>query len=81
MAAIQGAVSPFFSLAFDQEWRATGCAISYSIGNGISGAAPLIASIFTAQYGIYGLAFYTMILVVAGVIGALGIYSIMKRNA
>lgn len=42
MAAIQGAVSPFFSLVFDQEWRATGCSISYSIGNGISGAAPFV---------------------------------------
>ena len=52
MAAIQGSVSPFFSLVFNQEWRATGCAISYSIGNSISGAAPLIASILTANYGI-----------------------------
>ncbi|WP_144242684.1 MHS family MFS transporter [Candidatus Francisella endociliophora] len=80
MAAIQGAVSPFFSLVFDQEWRATGCAISYSIGNGISGAAPLIASIFTAKYGISGLAIYTLILVFAGVLGAIGIYRTMAAN-
>ncbi|QIW10105.1 MFS transporter [Francisella sp. LA112445] len=80
MAAIQGAVSPFFALVFENEWRATGCAISYSIGNGISGAAPLLAGIFTAKYGISGLALYTLILVVAGTIGSLGIYKTM-RNA
>ncbi|WP_150467366.1 MFS transporter [Francisella sp. SYW-9] len=80
MAAIQGAVSPFFALVFDNEWRATGCAISYSIGNGISGAAPLLAGIFTAKYGISGLALYTLILVIAGTIGSLGIYKTM-RNA
>ncbi|MED7788727.1 MFS transporter [Francisella sp. 19X1-34] len=80
MAAIQGAVSPFFALVFDSEWRATGCAISYSIGNGISGAAPLLAGLFTAKYGISGLALYTLILVVAGTVGSLGIYKTMKNS-
>ncbi|MED7818854.1 MULTISPECIES: MFS transporter [unclassified Francisella] len=80
MAAIQGAVSPFFALVFDNEWRATGCAISYSIGNGISGAAPLLAGIFTAKYGISGLALYTLVLVVAGTLGSLGIYRTMKNS-
>lgn len=81
MAAVQGAVSPFFSLVFEEQWRATGCSISYSIGNGISGAAPLLASIFTARFGITGLAIYTLILVIAGVVGAIGIYSTMKNNS
>lgn len=80
MAAIQGAVSPFFALVFDNEWRATGCAISYSIGNGISGAAPLLAGIFTAKYGISGLALYILVLVVAGTLGSLGIYRTMKNS-
>ena len=74
MAAIQGPVSLFFSLVFEEEWRATGCAISYSIGNGISGAAPLIASIFTTKYGISGLGIYTLILIIAGILGSIGIY-------
>ena len=78
MAAIQGSVSPFFSLVFDQEWRATGCAISYSIGNGISGAAPLIASILIGKYGISGLEIYILILVIAGVLGSIGIYKTMR---
>ena len=78
MAAIQGSVSPFFSLVFDEDCRATCCAISYSIGNGISGAAPLVASIFTAKYGVSGLAFYTMILMIIGVLGSVGIYKTMS---
>ncbi|AXA33339.1 MFS transporter [Francisella adeliensis] len=80
MAAIQGSVSPYFSLVFDEKWRATGCAISYSIGNGFSGAAPLIASIFTAKYGISGLGIYTLILIIAGILGAIGIYKTMRLN-
>ena len=81
MASIQGSVSPFFSFVFDQEWKATGCAISYSIGNGISGSAPLIASILTGKYSISGLEIYILILVIVGVLGSIGIYKTMKLYA
>ncbi|MFT6835094.1 MAG: MFS family permease [Francisellaceae bacterium] len=71
MAGMQGAISPFFTSVFDAEWQATACAIAYSVGNGISGSAPLVASTFVYYYGHYGLSIYALILVAIGTVGAI----------
>ena len=74
MAAIQGAISPLFAAAFEDEWIATGCALAYSIGNGLSGGAPLIAE--TLQHYIsFGLTLFVM---TAMLIGFFGMWLIRK---
>ena len=80
MASIQGAVSPYFSSIFKAEWQATACAVSYSIGNGISGSAPLVASIFVHYMGHYGLMAYAFLLAIIGCIGAFLILQIKFQN-
>jgi MFS family permease len=80
MATIQGAISPYFSSVFKAEWQATACAVSYSIGNGISGSAPLVASIFVHYMGHYGLTLYVFSLVIIGTIGALFLYFIKPNK-
>ncbi|WP_119327723.1 MFS transporter [Cysteiniphilum halobium] len=71
MAAIQGAISPLFAEAFDSQWQTTGCALSYSIGNGISGAAPLVALSLVHVHPVYGLSILIMCLLFLGGIGLL----------
>ena len=41
LAAIQGAISPLFAQGFPAAWQATGCALAFSIGNALSGGAPM----------------------------------------
>ncbi|WP_116964017.1 MFS transporter [Fastidiosibacter lacustris] len=69
MTAIQGAISPLFAEAFDSEWRTTGCAFAYSIGNGLSGAAPLVALTLVHIHPVYGLSVLMMVLLGLGAIG------------
>ncbi len=80
MAAIQGAISPYFSSVFKAEWQATACALSYSIGNGISGSAPLVVSIFVHYMGHYGLTLYVFLLVLIGSVGAISLLLIKPRQ-
>ena len=68
LAAIQGSISPLFALSFDEKWMATACAFAYSIGNGLSGGAPLLAEIFT-HYLSYGLPIFIIILLCLGWVG------------
>ncbi|TNF65968.1 MAG: MFS transporter [Gammaproteobacteria bacterium] len=76
MAATQGAISPLFASVFNKDWRTTGCAFSYSIGNGIAGAAPLIAEILSHYDPLYGMSIFILVLLVIGVIGMYMIYLI-----
>ncbi|MFZ9035883.1 MAG: MFS transporter [Francisellaceae bacterium] len=79
MAAIQGAISPLFAENFDPEWRSTGCAFSYSIGNGLSGGAPLIALMLVHIHPIYGLAALMMVLLLLGA-GGIWLTEIIRRE-
>ena len=76
MAATQGAISPLFASVFNKEWRTTGCAFSYSIGNGIAGAAPLIAEVLSHYDPLYGMSIFILVLLVVGMIGMYMIYLI-----
>ena len=67
--AIQGAISPLFAVIFEPEWQTTGCAFSYSIGNGISGAAPLVALTVVNINPIYGLGIFMILLLGIGSFG------------
>ena len=69
MAAIQGAISPLFAEVFEPQWRTTGCALSYSIGNGLSGAAPLVALTMVHYNPVYGLSACVMLLLLIGTVG------------
>lgn len=68
MTAIQGAISPLFALTFDQEWMATGCALAFSIGNGLAGGAPMFAELITHNVN-YGLSIYVILLSLIGLVG------------
>jgi len=69
MTAIQGAISPLFVELFEPDWQTTGCAFSYSIGNGLSGASPLLALTFVHMYPVYGLGLFIMLLLIIGWFG------------
>ena len=69
MAAIQGAISPLFAEIFDAEWRTTGCAFAYSIGNGLSGGAPFVALTLVHLNPDYGLGLFMMALLLIGIFG------------
>ena len=69
MTVIQGAISPYFSKSFDYEWRATGCAFAYSVGNGISGGAPLAAVALVHYAPNLGLGVFILLLVAVGLLG------------
>jgi len=79
MAAIQGAISPLFALTFEDEWIATGCALAYSIGNGLSGGAPLLAETLN-HYFKFGLTAFVIILLVIGFLGMHFILRILIFN-
>lgn len=68
MAAIQGAISPLFASVFDKEWIAAGCAFAYSIGNALSGGAPMIAEILN-HYSQMGLTMFVLGLMLLGFVG------------
>ena len=68
MAAIQGAISPLFAIAFEDEWIATGCALAFSIGNGLSGGAPLIAEALQ-HYLSFGLTLFVTTIMLIGFFG------------
>lgn len=69
--AIQAGVSPLFAQLFKPEWRATGCAFSYSVGNAIGGGAPLIALSLVQVSPHYGLDFMMVALMLLGSLGML----------
>ncbi|MEM9242465.1 MAG: MFS transporter [Pseudomonadota bacterium] len=71
MTMIQGAISPLFAEVFESDWQTTGCAFSYSIGNGLSGAAPLVALTFVHMHPVYGLGLFMMLLLLIGFFGLL----------
>ena len=79
MAAIQGAVAPFFAAIFRPEWQASACALAYSLGNGISGSAPMVADTFVHYFGHQGLVWYALSLVAIGSIGALMIFRHLQK--
>ncbi|MBK2125585.1 MFS transporter [Fangia hongkongensis] len=79
MAAIQGAISPLFAEIFESEWQTTGCAFSYSIGNGLAGAAPLVALTFVHIHPVYGLSFFMMGLLCIGAIGLILVKHVQKE--
>ncbi|MCF6764744.1 MFS transporter [Thiotrichales bacterium 19S3-7] len=76
MAALQGAISPLFASVFNKDWRTTGCAFSYSIGNGLAGAAPLIAEVLAHYQPFYGISLFVIALLLIGMLGMYMIYSI-----
>ena len=80
MAAIQGAVSPLFSAAFQKDWIATGCALAYSIGNGLSGGAPLLAETLN-HYFKFGLTAFIMLLSIIGFFGMWLIRKVLLLNS
>ena len=79
MSAIQGAISPLFASVFDEEWRTTGCAFSYSIGNGLSGAAPMLALTVVHFHPVYGLGLLLMGLLLVGVLGMFLVHKIQHN--
>ena len=78
--AIQGAISPLFAVIFEPEWQTTGCAFSYSIGNGISGAAPLVALTVVNINPIYGLGIFMILLLGIGSFGLMLGQKFTKKN-
>ena len=80
MAAIQGSISPLFAEAFDSEWQTTGCAFSYSIGNGLSGAAPLVALSLVHIHPVYGLSILMIGLLILGTLGLWLIQHIKRQK-
>ncbi len=74
MAFMQATVSPLFAMAFEQEWRTTGCAFSYGVGNGLAGSAPLVAALILHWLPHWGLAFLIMGLILLGIVGMVLIY-------
>lgn len=68
LAAMQGAISPLFASVFGGSWQATRCALGYSIGNGLSGGAPLIAE-WAVQHAQHGLAILFVLLSLCGLLG------------
>ncbi len=78
MAAIQGAISPLFAAAFEDEWIATGCALAFSIGNGLSGGAPLIAE--TLQHYLnFGLSLFVITVMLIGFFGMWLIRKVLRN--
>ncbi|WP_119343513.1 MFS transporter [Facilibium subflavum] len=80
MAAIQGAISPLFAEVFEPEWQTTGCAFSYSIGNGLSGGAPLVALTMVHFDPIYGLSAFMMLLLGIGSLGLIFVKQVQKQK-
>ena len=80
MAAMQGAISPLFAAAFKKDWIATGCALAYSIGNGLSGGAPLLAETLN-HYFKFGLTAFIMILLIIGFFGMWLIRKVLLLNS
>ena len=74
IAALQGAISPLFAIVFEDQWKNTGCAFAYGIGNGLSGGAPLLAEILN-HYFQFGLTLFVTLLLM---IGFIGMYLIRK---
>ncbi|MCF6807171.1 MFS transporter [Thiotrichales bacterium 19S9-12] len=74
MTMMQGAVSPLFAAVFDQQWRTTGCALSYSIGNTIAGLAPFIAETLAFYDPSYGVSLFMLLLLLIGSVGMLIIF-------
>ena len=75
--AIQGAISPLFAEIFEPQWQTTGCAFSYSIGNGLSGAAPLVALTLVNINPVYGLSIFIILLLS---IGSFGLMLVQKMQ-
>ena len=80
MTSIQGAISPLFAETFDEQWQTTGCAFSYSVGNGISGAAPLAAMFMVHIIPHFGLGILISALIILGIIGMLLIQFMKKQK-
>lgn len=80
MAGMQASISPLFASSFTKEWRTTGCAFSYSIGNGIAGAAPLIAEILAHYDAVYGISVFIILLLIIGSCGMWLIYTVRPKE-
>lgn len=70
-AAIQASVSPLFAQLFAPQWRATGCAFSFGIGNAIGGGVPLLALKLVQLFPHYGLVYLMAALLLLGCMGML----------
>lgn len=70
LAAIQAAISPLFASTFSSAWQATACALAYSIGNAVSGGAPLFAE-FALRFLPHGLGSLFLIFTCIGFVGML----------
>lgn len=80
MTLIQGAISPLFADTFSEEWQTTGCALSYSIGNGVSGGVPLTAAFMIHSFPGNGLLLFTLALLVVGSFGMLIINYLQRKR-
>ena len=79
LAAIQGAISPLFARAFNTTWQATQCALAYSIGNALSGGAPLAAELLLHESK-NGLSILFMGLIMFGILGMWILYAMDQRE-
>lgn len=69
IAVIQSTISPLFANRFESNWRTTCCAISFNIGNTLSGATPMLALIMVSALPNTGLALVFAALMGLGLIG------------
>lgn len=73
LAAIQGAISPLFAQGFPAAWQATGCALAFSIGNALSGGAPMAVE-YAVHVFDHGLADLFLLFTLIGLLGMMFYY-------